>query len=362
MLDYLEWRGDIPFSAMPLNEVDNLIFSTLVYLKMDGLIPPEGITVEELCRRCDQSGAEPSGLVNDPMPLLTAAAASKRFGEVVVMHFVNTVDAELQVQFAAVTYVYAEQQAYVAFRGTDNSIVGWREDFNLSFQSETPGQLQAAEYVTAIAQRFSGELIVGGHSKGGNFAVYGAAFCDPSVRERIVRVYSNDGPGFNRAAASSPEYAAILSKTVKIIPEASTVGILLSSRIRRKVIRSTAKGTMQHDPYSWCVRGAVFEEADERSTSSLFMDSALNNWVSTLSDDELKVFVNTIFEVLEATGADTLKEISDNKFAAYNAIIKAAAGIDPQAMGVFMHSIRKLLASGKDAAVTETKKSLDWRH
>ena len=357
MLDYLDWRGDVPFTAMPLNEVDNLIFSTLVYLKMDGMIPPEGITIAGLYDRCTAQEVAPTGLANDPLPLLKKAAVCERFRAVRVSGFVNTVDTDRQIQFAAATFAYAPGEMYIAFRGTDNTIVGWREDLNFSFLPVTPGQEQAAEYVSRAAAAAQGSITVGGHSKGGNFAVYGAAFCDPAARDRITRVYSNDGPGFNRSIVNSPEYAAVLDRILKIIPESSLVGILLSSRAERKVIRSSAKGTAQHDPYSWCVMGAAFEEADARSTSGILLDDTLNNWADALSDDDLRIFVNTIFDVLEASGVETIKEINQNKRMTYNAILKAIGQVDAESKSEFMELIRRLLLSGKDAVVSETKKN-----
>ena len=359
ILDYIDWRGDITFAEKGLNEVDNLIFSTLVYLRMDGLVPDEGITVAALRSSCDEAGIEPTGLSNDPLPLLNKAAQSARFADVRVQWFVNTVDADEQIQFAAATFRYAEGMSYVAFRGTDNTIVGWREDMNLSFLSATPGQQTAADYISAVAERCPDSLIVGGHSKGGNFAVYGAAFCREAARGRITRVYSNDGPGFNHMIAQTPAYTAILPLTEKIIPESSLVGIHLSSRERRTIIRSSARGAMQHDPYSWIVLGGMFERADGRSSSSIFLDDTLNGWAATLSDEQLRVLSDTIFDSLEASGATTLREINENKRTTYNAIFKAIKTVDPDARSEVLDMLRALLETGKDNAIAETKRSFE---
>ena len=359
ILDYIDWRGDITFAERGFNEVDNLIFSELAYLPMDGLVPDEGITLRELGRRCDEAGVSSPWKVNDPIPTMRKAAASERFGGVFISDYVNRVDVEREVQFAAVRFRYDEGRTYVAFRGTDNTIVGWREDMNFSFVSGTPGQLMAAEYLDSAAEDTEDELIVGGHSKGGNFAEYGAAYCSPETRERISTVYSNDGPGFNRAVADSKEYNAILGRVRKIIPDSSLVGILLSSRAECTVIKSSAKGVMQHDPYSWSVWGTAFERADERTASSVFMDDTLKRWVATLSDDELRVLADTLFDVLEATGATTLNEIGSNKPAAYNAILKAMTKVEPAKRSELFEMFRKLLISGKDAAVAGTRKSLE---
>ena len=360
ILDYIDWRGDLPFAADGVNEVDNLIFSTLAYLDMEKPVSADGgaPTIAALFRRFAEAGCERSSKPSDPLPLLEKAAQSARFRDVTAAWYVNEVDAERQLQFAAVTFLLPDGTAYVAFRGTDNSIAGWREDCNLSFLSETPGQNEAVRYLERVAAQTRGDLIVGGHSKGGNFAVYAAAFCAESVREdRIVRVYSNDGPGFNDAVAASPEYLSILDKTVKIIPDSSLVGILLSSREARKVVKCDAKGGIQqHNPYSWCVRGAAFEAADERATASIFMDDVLTRWVATLSDENLQILVNAVFDSLEASGAATLSEISEHKRACCTAILKAAAKIDPANRSDIAGSLKKLLVSGKDAVMAETRR------
>ena len=357
ILDYIDWRGDITFRQKGLNEVDNLIFSVLAYLRMDGLVPPEGVTVAGLYARCMRAGLQPTGLLNDALPLIAKAADCERFRDVTVKAYVNTVDAEKQIQFSAVTFTYDENKAYIAFRGTDNTIVGWREDLNLSFLSETPGQYEAAAYLNRAALSFDGELYVGGHSKGGNFAVYAAAFCDPAVRERIVKVYTNDGPGFNQSVASSENYAAVVSKVEKIIPESSLVGVLLSSQANRKLIKSSAKRAMQHDPYSWQVIGDHFETVEIRSDSGTFLDGTFNSWAASLSKNDLRTLADTVFGVLEATGAATFSEIKANKSTTYPAILKAVAQMDSGARGEMLEMLKKLLISGKDTALAEYHKN-----
>ena len=225
ILDYIDWRGDITFEEKGLNEVDNLIFCEISYLVMDDIErarSDEGMTVAALYEAYAGLRPRPKLIMNDPMPALRKMALSARFRNVIVKRYVNDVNPDEQAQFSAVTFLYKEDEAYVAFRGTDDTLVGWREDFNMSFLSETYGQKAAVEYLNGIAAETSAKLTVGGHSKGGNFAVYAAAFCDADIREnRIERVYSNDGPGFRNEVTDSEGYLAVLPKIVKIIPESS---------------------------------------------------------------------------------------------------------------------------------------------
>ena len=358
ILDYIDWRGDITFAERGLNEVDNLIFAELAYLIMDGLVSEDGSvspTLAELCEAYLAAGYDQSELLYDPLPLLKKASTSARFGGVRASRYVNLVDTEKQIQFSAVTYLYAEGEAYVAYRGTDNTIVGWREDMNFSFLSETPGQYESAAYLNRIAAEVGGRLTVGGHSKGGNFAVYGAAFCDPAARGHIVKVYSNDGPGFNKEIAESENYRAILDRTVKIIPDSSLVGILLSSKARRRVIKSDAKGVMQHVAYSWRVKGTSFEEADERTAASIFMDDTLHAWVDTLSEDELRALAAVIFDSLDAAGVTTVGDLNANRLATYSAVLKAVSQVDSLRKSEVATVLKKLIMSGRDVMLDEQK-------
>ena len=324
ILDYLDWRGDLTFAERPFNEVDNLIFSELAYAEMENIVPESfafTVSLRTLCESYLALGYQ-SVLINDPLPLLQKAAVCERYRDVRVGGYLNRVDEGEQMQFAAMTFALGDGTLYAAFRGTDNTIVGWREDFNISFLPETPGQAEAAAYLNRLAAAFTHPIRVGGHSKGGNFAVYAAAFCEEELNDnrRIVEVYSNDGPGFNSSVADSPRYKAILPKVKKIVPESSLIGLLLSSRAERRVIRSDAKGLLQHDPYTWSVVGDHFVAADSLSPESTFMDETLAGWIDSMDNEQKKAVVSAIFDSMEASGASTITEMNENKWLSYSAI------------------------------------------
>ena len=363
MLDYLGWMGNVSFREKELNEVDNLIFSTIVYLKMEDLISADGSrteTIGELYKKCEELGTDTSHYACDPMKALKAAASSARFKDVRVKWYVSRFDTSRHMQFAAVTFVYDDEKAYVAFRGTDSTLTGWREDYYFCCQTETTGQKEAVQYLNLVAKLMKGTFIVGGHSKGGNFAAYGSAFCDRQVRDsRITRIYSNDGPGFNSKIADSPEYRAILGKLIKIIPEFSIVGIMLSSRARRKVITSSARGKYQHDPYTWNVKGTEFETADGRSIASFLLDGAISSWIAALSARDKQRLIDALFDLLEATGADTLQEVKEQKLASFIAMLKAAAGMDLRKKGEIALSLGRVISAGKDRIISGAVKGVD---
>ena len=360
MLDYIDWRGDITFKDKGFNEVDSLIFCELSYLVMDSIEKAhtsEGMTVAALYEAYAGLRPRPKLMMNDPMPALRKMAISERYRDVRVIRYVNDVNPDEQAQFSAVTYRYKEDEAYVAFRGTDDTLVGWREDFNMSFLSETYGQKAAVDYLNSIAAEIPEKLIVGGHSKGGNFAIYAAAFCDPGVREnRIVRVYSNDGPGFRKEVTDSEEYAAILPKIVKLVPESSLVGVLLGGKERCRYIKSEAKLFAQHDPYTWCVKGPRMEDAPDRSQVSVFMGDTIKNWLGGQDEEHRKTLVDVFFDSLETTGADTVGDLNNDRMRIYTAFMKALSNIDGESKSSIQSMMQKFIATGMDVMATGMKK------
>lgn len=349
ILDYLDWRGDIRFSERGLNEVDNLIFSTLAYTDMENLVQ-EHTTISELYQSYISAGYNQSHMIINPFSLLEKTAHSQRYKDVSVKYYVNNIDTEKHLQFSAVTFQF-DKTIYVAFRGTDNTLTGWREDFNMSYLPKTPGQYEAMEYLNTVAEKLSGELIVGGHSKGGNFAVYASAFCNDSVKKRISKVYSNDGPGFNSTIVNSDEYNSVIPKTEHIITDSSVVGLLLSNKIKSTVIKSSALGIDQHNPYTWNVFCTQFEKADGLSVSSVFMNDTADKWLNSLSDDSKKILINSIFDSLESSGASTLNDIADKKWEVYNAATKAITLLSIDKKNDIGNSIKKLFDAGKDVII-----------
>lgn len=347
ILDYLDWRGDIKFEERAFNEVDNLIFSTLAYVDMEGLIDEKGTSVSELYRKYKEAGYDQSGMIINPLPLLERAACSDRYKNVLMKYYVNKIDAEKQLQFSAVTFEFA-QTAYVAYRGTDNTLAGWHEDCNMSYLPKTAGQCEAVNYLNAISEKTKYDLIVGGHSKGGNFAVYASAFCNPEIHQRILKVYSNDGPGFNSTIANSKEYLDIIPKTEHIITDSSIVGILLSSKSKRKVIKSSAMGFDQHNPYTWNVFCTEFEKADGLSQASIFMDTTTSKWIDSLNDDSKKILIDSVFNSLELCGATTINDIADKKWEVYNSVLKAISAMNTETRNEIGNSLKKLFDSGRD--------------
>ena len=278
LMDYLEWRGDLTFRESPPNEVDNLIFSLLSYVDLDGIVPNHhkgGVTVREAAAEYffthPEYAAHPLGLIipADILTIFRRMAHTRRFRDLILSGYVNEISEERETQFSAVTVRLPDEGIFVAFRGTDDTIVGWKEDFKLSILDEVPAQTMAAEYLNRLDLTPDTKLYIGGHSKGGNLAVWGAVHAEERVRDRIRTVFSNDGPGFSEGTVTSEAYKALAPRIRVYLPEDSLVGLLLEHDESYTVVKSNRKGLFQHDGLSWEVMGGSFLRAEALSLKGI---------------------------------------------------------------------------------------------
>lgn len=361
ILDYVEWRGDLNFRERPFNDVDNLILSELAYIDLRSILrfgEQDCMLLSEVYRRYAEMGKNQSYLINNPTPLLEKCAETVRFGNLIVKDYVDLQSQGNQFQFAAMTFELGDGTIYVAYRGTDNSLVGWREDLNFSFMESTPAQLCAADYLDMEAEKTDSVIRVGGHSKGGNLAMFAAAFCADENKCRILKVYSNDGPGFNEMVVENESYKSILNKVDLIIPEGSLIGVLLFNKQDKQIVQSDGKGGAgQHNPYSWLVDKVGFLQAEKQSSTSILLDQMLDEWLRRLDIDKKRKFVDIVFDTLEATGAETFAQINSNKWTYYNAIAKAATKLAPDQVGTILEVLGQLLSAGKHVLINDRKKT-----
>jgi len=356
ILDYVAWRGDLTFAERPFNDVDNLILAELAYTNFKGIVSDMPVAVSDAWKLYEADGRDQSSMSCDPRAILEVCADSRRFGTILVHNYADIFDHEDTRQFGAMTFYLEDGTIYVAFRGTDTTMAGWREDLNFSYMMATPAQLDAVNYLNSVCASTDCPVRVGGHSKGGNLAMFAAAFCKTAYRDRIIQVYSNDGPGFNEVIASSDSYRGSLGKVKLIIPDGSVVGILLSNKQEKTVVKSNGKdATAQHIPYSWQVERDGFEEADRQSSTSLLLDRTLDEWVDNLNSEERAGFVSAIFDALDASGVKCLEDLSHDRWKTYNAILKAMGDLAPERKDIVKGVVLRLAAAGRDAIWDEAK-------
>ena len=250
---------------------------------------------------------------NEVSTLLEAAAASVRFGNMRLLRFENTIDETLQTQFAALCIVVGDGSFYVSFRGTDDTLVGWKENFNMGFMDRVPAQLLATRYTEAAARAIRGKIRIGGHSKGGNLSLYAASHLPRRLQKRVIAVYNNDGPGFGKSITETEGFAAIAPRVLTVVPQSSVVGLLLEHGKVDKIVKSTGDGVWQHDPYTWEVLGDHFVLADALTPESLRLEKTLKAWVADMTVEQRRDMVEAVYRVFTANNAKTLTDIASDK-------------------------------------------------
>ncbi len=314
IFEYLNWRGDISFEEVGFNEVDGLLLSTFCYLspseKASEHLP---VKIASLSKKDMLSKVSRNPLDFD---LLSKMVESARFSDCTIIDYTEITDNDAETQFAAYFLRLCEGKYAVIFRGTDHSITGWKEDFNLSFLPVIPGQLRAKEYLNMIAElhpAFEGELYICGHSKGGNLAVYSAVTCDDFLQKKITGVFNYDGPGFRNEFIKQEGYLRIVDHIHTYLPDSSIVGLMFEQEEPFEIVESTNTGIRQHEPYSWEILGGNIVRCDCRSNSSFVMDDALKNWLEIMSVEERERFVTALFGLLEESGATSLEDLVNPK-------------------------------------------------
>ena len=368
ILDYLSWRGDLTLAQSPFNEVDNLILAELSFVNFTGIVPGpgegEGVPLHaaaEAFFRSHEGGDMGMGvLVPDEIPtLLRKMAECPRFREMKVNCFCDHLDVRKAEQFAAVTVELGDGSIYLSFRGTDDTIAGWKEDFLLGCQPEVPAQKKAVAYVKAVAAQYPRrKLMLGGHSKGGNLAVYGGIFVPLAIQRRISAVWSNDGPGFYGAVLETPQHARLEGRVHSIVPKSSVVGMLLEHEESYTVVDSDQTGLWQHDGFSWQVLGTGFVTLRQVSRQGRRNDLALKEWVRRLPLDQREKFVDGLFEVLTASGATTLTDLKEDGFRAAGAMVRAMKDMEKDTRDALFNAIATLFRSNIQAAVEEAREEV----
>lgn len=355
VLDYLKWRGDITFEQVKLNEVDNLILSQLAFVDFSGIVPADPaaqpVTLKQAAMQFffenDIKKNQRPGLIISPQTykMFRMMAECKRYADVRLSAFVNEIDLEKEKQFCALTIRLKEKLSYISIRGTDDTIVGWKEDFNLSFLDEIPSQKRVVEYVNAVCDAQSGNFYVGGHSKGGHLALYAVVKCAPEHKNRIVAGFSNDGPGFSKAFTELPEYKAAESKFHIYMPQNSVVGMFFENRDKRRVVKSKQVGVFQHDGMSWEVMGAGFVREKKLGRDAI-NTVLLNERIHALPIEARKHFVDVMFGLLESTGVKTLSELNAKSLKNLITMIKTFNDLDKKERELMLLLTAELLDFG----------------
>ncbi|MCQ2531429.1 MAG: DUF2974 domain-containing protein [Saccharofermentans sp.] len=317
--EYIEWRGDLSFDVVPFNEVDAAILARLIYMPFDICVSSDfdkSSLVSDACEEMLNTRYMEEQLLSRDIDLkfIKAIRDSRRFGGLYLTGFVSRLNIDAEYQFAAGVFDLGKNNYYLCYRGTDKNLVGWKEDLNMGVVFPVPAQHMALEYFENAAISLpEGEYIIGGHSKGGNLAVYAAAFSNIQCQSMVKEIYNFDGPGFNEDVMEMLEYQSVKLKINTFVPQFSVVGMILDRIEDYSVVCSDNVGILQHELYSWGVGRDSFILKEKVDSGSRFIDHTLKDWLSKLDTNERSEFVDTLFDVLTAGDATVAEDLLNGK-------------------------------------------------
>ena len=355
--DYLRWRSDLLLTQDGFNEVDNLLLCIVSYIdfrrvaRLRSFDPANAMRIGDVCAMLTEEDEQRGLSPEDYIPVMRAMAATPRFRDVKMFAFEDSYDEEKVMQFSAVSFLLPDESVFVAYRGTDTTLVGWVEDFNMSFMSAVPAQLRATQYAIEVAERVSRRALrIGGHSKGGNLAAWAAIHLPEELQTgRLLAAYNNDGPGFNAEVLSSDGFARAAEKIHTFIPESSAVGMLLEHTEDYTIIDSTSVSLLQHEPLTWNVLGNRFIYLGQRSEAAQLGDNVIRDWLSGLTREERQEFVETVHQLLSAGGKiKTLEDIHTGGLSSGIALIKEYAGADESKKKMLSDLVGRLKVDAKE--------------
>lgn len=331
-MEYLSWRGDLTFDKAPFNEIDSAVLAEISYLPFEYLdISSHEISSlrEALTALTELDNLEELVTAEYHLDLIKALLSGNRFIDLPILEFRNIFDESHVVQFTVITIQMEPELYYVSFRGTNHTLIGWQEDFNMGVKFPVLSQKLAAIYLNGLSVKTAGELILGGHSKGGNLAVYAGAFCKPGLQKRIRTIYNFDGPGFESWIMAQPAYLEIADRIRTFVPQSSIIGMLLEQAEGYQVVRSVESGGFaQHLMTSWEVQRDHFVKLESVTDKSLFLDAAITEWIRRMDYEQRQTFVDVLFSIFKDANVQSLGEISPKRIRQMLSFIRSYRSLD----------------------------------
>lgn len=351
IIDYLCWRGDLTFDQDPFNEVDNLLLCVISYINfgrfetLRSKRPVDALGLGDVCSQLTEEDEQRGLSTRAYIPVMRQMAESRRFADVRMFGYESDHDEAREMQFDAVSFLLPDDSIFITYMGTDRSMVGWKEDFNMSFLAAVPAQERSTAYAVEIATACPDrKLRIGGHSKGGNLAAWAAAHLPEALQQRLLAAYNNDGPGFSHDLLETDGCRRVADRMHTFIPESSIIGVLLEHAENYEIIASSNRAVMQHEPLSWCVLGNRFVHLERRSQLGRLSDGVMREWLDSMDPQERETFVEAMFDVITKGGQITSLEELPGGLAGGAAFIRELAGAEEEKKVAITDGLRLLLS------------------
>lgn len=340
MLDYIKEFGHVSFEERAFSEIDALVLTELEYLPLEKVVPSDEngenfVTVKQIAEYMQEHKQElfdenPMMITQERHEVSQVIADAPRFQSLKFFGVVSEWDKDTTKQFAAVTVEVEPSVRLVVFRGTDETLIGWKEDFLMTYSPLVAAQTDAKEYLAKQASLWGGDLMISGHSKGGNLAIYAAATQEEDVQLRIVDIFCFDSPGLYRSVLETKGYQNIVPLAMRYIPQDSLVGLMLESEVPYVIVKSNATGAMQHSAMTWEIEDGQFIKMEKLTKNSQLNDQTFKKWTESVSDEELELFWNVFFELLFSVGIDTVNDLYGQFMHYVQEFLKAAGDMDEE--------------------------------
>ena len=340
MLDYIKEFGHVSFEERAFSEIDALVLTELEYLPLEKVVPSDVngehfATVKDIAEYMKEHKKElfdenPMMMTEERHEVSQVVATASRYQSLKFFGVVSEWDKDTTKQFAAITVEVEPSVRLVICRGTDDTLIGWKEDFLMTYSPLVAAQTDAKEYLAKQASLFDGDLMVSGHSKGGNLAIYAAATQVEDVQLRIVDIFCFDSPGLYRSVLETKGYQNIVPLAMRYIPQDSLVGLMLESEVPYVIVKSNATGAMQHSAMTWEIEDGQFIKMEKLTKNSQLNDQTFKKWTESVSDEELELFWNVFFELLFSVGIDTVNDLYGQFMHYVQEFLKAAGNMDEE--------------------------------
>ncbi len=370
IIEYSLMNAHKDFNSLPFSKVDGLIFAQLAYLDYDNFVPDKqlfarGITFAKISEQDGFENLFPlERTARKNLLLFNSMAYGKRYGKVRINYHENVFDPQNAVQFSATTFLFPNGDACVSFRGTDSTITGWRENFDMLYNDTVPAQILSAKYLTKVASKIKGKIIVVGHSKGGNLAIYASVMCSQKAKEKIVEIQSFDSPGFSESFIASQKYLDTADKIVKFVPEESMIGMLLNDTDTYRIVKSEGEGIHQHDPFLWIVEDNDFVTGEKIHTSAKLVTETFKEWIGNFTPEQRELFVDSMFDMIQTMNeqkAESFIEWSQNLKGNSSLLFDTIKDLDPETRSFMLKVLGNIFPSVKDSVLTKPKKIIKER-
>lgn len=370
IIDYALFNANKDFNEIPFNKVDALIFAQLSYLNFTGIVEDtrsdsKGVYLHEIAEheKFPYIFTLPRTVENNTK-LFNAVAYSKRYGKVRAKFYEDIAEKDSDTQFGAVVFVLPGNLNIISFRGTDSTILGWKENCNMLYKYPVSSQEISVAYVDKVIPLLRGKVIVTGHSKGGNLAIYSGVYCKKENKKKIKQIISFDSPGFTEEFVNDKEYISTLPKISKFVPEESMVGMLLTDKSTVQIVKSDGIGFYQHDPFMWKIDGITFVPGTKIVMRAKIIDTTFNEWVFGFAPEQREQFLEGMFLLIEKTneaGSPTFRQWMENLLTNIPLALDAVKGLSPQDRAIFSKVIKQFFASMGASVVTTQKSYLNQR-